>query len=621
MRFLSNLKEFPKFVIVQPHTSVTEIRNYLTQYIDQIGWSIVHQGFNDNVSFGVTAQNTRSSLFHLLVRRCPQVCVWSALQDGNGVRIEVDFKLTNACRWWLNAILSLASLFALLVSFESLILVGLTVLWVFLSGRYHDFRRDFRVWLVSKSGQQIEITWTGAAIPDFKVFLCWFAVFILFFVPVFLQIFRLPNVPIFAFTLLAAMMFGLVLWAFFRGFGPRSRDNLHGYTASLAGGVAASLYGLIPALWQWNLGLRSLSEIFHLTRFPAFWAVYLPAAILLICISAGISMTAGNLRLLFQDFQTRKLVVTRTGGRRGHRSLNTAIIAIWIFATILNLIGVRFAFLALDGCFFGRSVIFHSQLIDSLILVCGAVPARILLGAYSILPLAVLSLFLVRWFKSLFLLDRLSRGRPRPSDLVGKVTLICHFAQVRPPLIVIDGEERLTATVLNVFPMRRALRISKGILQSLSVDELDAVLAHEIWHLRSHSLRFSLLDSLSKWTLFGKGFLALALDTSEMEHKADKFSVTYLGTKGIGRDALISALEKILIINSLLKHLAPSSSLQAIAQAISKNRPVDIRTAAALFYEMYFGDIILSYVHPTIDERIERINAIDLNGTPFPSTT
>jgi len=185
---------------------------------------------------------------------------------------------------------------------------------------------------------------------------------------------------------------------------------------------------------------------------------------------------------------------------------------------------------------------------------------------------------------------------------------ICSFAGVNMPKIVITSEDVIAANVKHIFLFGVSLKITQKTLRELNKQELEALLAHEVSHLKKHSLKFSILNSLSEWTLFGSGFLTLVQDSKELEFEADRFSLAWLKDKGLGREALVNLLDKVSLLNSA-PGLAFSDSAMSFSASLRKKDTKNIDPLALLRFidEMFFGDMVISYIHPTAGERIRRI--------------
>jgi Zn-dependent protease with chaperone function len=96
-----------------------------------------------------------------------------------------------------------------------------------------------------------------------------------------------------------------------------------------------------------------------------------------------------------------------------------------------------------------------------------------------------------------WLIIRLWRCEPLPASYIrGELERFCGnhgFAVGNFLLWPLFGGEMLTAAIMGLLPRLRYILITKGLLGLLSVDELKAVVAHEMGHVRRYHLLFYLL--------------------------------------------------------------------------------------------------------------------------------
>jgi len=202
-----------------------------------------------------------------------------------------------------------------------------------------------------------------------------------------------------------------------------------------------------------------------------------------------------------------------------------------------------------------------------------------------------------------------------PESVVQKVNLISESRGMKMPKIVIINSPFVFSNIKWIMPFRSILTITDKTAEFLNEQELEALLAHEIGHIKKHAHIYTFLNFFSEWTLFGKGFLTAVLDSRQTEYDADDFCLKWLNERGMSKKVLIDLLNKTLTINSVFKYVAQSSSLLAFNEAEISHDRADyenpgLKEKLKLLYEFYFGDLILSYVHPTIEERVRRIEAL-----------
>ena len=178
-------------------------------------------------------------------------------------------------------------------------------------------------------------------------------------------------------------------------------------------------------------------------------------------------------------------------------------------------------------------------------------------------------------------------------------------------------------TIFPGFPIfKNILNVSKGTWDELRgvEGELEILLAHELWHIKKHTLKRKILCLLSDYSLFGNGFLALLQNSYQIEREADHFAIKWMlnkyQDKEMATDSLKSLLERIEEVSWKNAIFRGGSSLSFALFKKSSNR-VDFlklfnesswiqkaKINIKLFYQIYFGEEIQSYFHPSINQRI-----------------
>lgn len=205
---------------------------------------------------------------------------------------------------------------------------------------------------------------------------------------------------------------------------------------------------------------------------------------------------------------------------------------------------------------------------------------------------------------------------------------ICAFADIRAPIIrVIDSKDiNAKAKYIGLPIFKNILIVSKGAFEELNdnEDEIEFLLAHEIGHIKKHTLSRRFLCFLSDYSLFGNGFLALLQNSYKIEREADYFAVEWNLYKHQDKNRTIGLLKSLLekVEESTWKN-AISQSNESLSFAQLKNNHCrttffkmfndssklqKLKINIKLFIQMYFGDEIQSYIHPTNNQRIEWID-------------
>jgi Zn-dependent protease with chaperone function len=324
---------------------------------------------------------------------------------------------------------------------------------------------------------------------------------------------------------------------------------------------------------------------------------------------------------------------------------NTTVFVLWQVIAIANIIGLFLSLSVFEKTLLGTNLLFKSTFVDQFFYNTEIIFTQILSTNYkyyngNIFHKIIMLIFSLPALSFLFLIIRKNIKSAlegysllkKQSDMYGKIEKqlseqineVCKSANVRPPIIkVVESPDIKAETKYLGFPIfKNILIISIGAWNELHTnkDELDALLAHEIWHIKKHTLTRKLLCFLSDYSLFGNGFLALFQNSFQIEKEADDFAVKWLTKKHQDENKAISSLksllERIEETNWTNAFFQPSNSLNfaMFKEASYRNdllkmydnssRSERLKINLKLLYQMYFGDEILSYFHPSINQRI-----------------
>ncbi len=199
----------------------------------------------------------------------------------------------------------------------------------------------------------------------------------------------------------------------------------------------------------------------------------------------------------------------------------------------------------------------------------------------------------------------------RIQEMIDKIAIA---SNVEIPRHCITDEPGISVKTLYVgIPYKKNyILISKTAQGKLSREELEGILAHEVFHVKKHTFIFRVLNLLSDWTLMGKGFLANVLNPVKMEFDADDFAVYWLKEQGVEIENYIRALKRTEILKAMTIFAGPVQSLGIMESGShSKRRGKEgFVQKARILLDLYFGEKMLSYVYPTTEERIERIKGL-----------
>lgn len=323
---------------------------------------------------------------------------------------------------------------------------------------------------------------------------------------------------------------------------------------------------------------------------------------------------------------------------------NFIIILIWAVICAVNVLGLYFSFSIFEKSCFNMNFIFNSELANlfydntqiTFIILLQSIFGhfiflfhRMIMLVYSIPMIMLFVLVLKKNFKSIIEGYSLLKKHPDKHKTIENnfkeiVNDICEFANVSIPIIrVVDSPDITAETKYLGFPFfKNILIISKGVWDELHTveNELNALLAHEIWHIKKHTLTRRFLCFLSDYSLFGNGFLALLQNSFKVEKEADDFAIMWLIKKYQNKNKAVPSLrslfERIEEVNWRNVILQSSNSFNFVALKEGSHRDEFLNSYnnasrfhrilmnLKLLYHMYFGTVILSYFHPSNSQRI-----------------
>ena len=396
--------------------------------------------------------------------------------------------------------------------------------------------------------------------------------------------------------------------------------------------IAQKMCSEIREIKQEIYKISVFSYVFFLIIIVVIWAVLLSALALPIEILRRIGKFNTNYKesLYFRAMKSENTI----------NPFNCCIIGIWILLGAANLSGLYLSFAVLFKTFGFHNFIIKSQFADlffdgSSMMLSYIFPDNMninrlhtfLMLAYSIPMLFFYSLVVIKNIKSTLQIKLVLKSNQNAgilSDLMPKMEKICQNCKLRLPIIkIIDSVSATEGASYLGFPFfRNLLIIRKQTVEILSHKDyaLEAYLAHEIFHLKKHTLGWKILCLLSDFTLFGNGFLTILHSSYNVELEADAFAVKWLKQHDMPPTALITALqsqeqlEEQEVLGTLLSNLNFIHSIEneeyretIIMQADNSGRLKKMLINLKLLYQMYFGNYITSYIHPGNDYRIEQI--------------
>jgi len=324
---------------------------------------------------------------------------------------------------------------------------------------------------------------------------------------------------------------------------------------------------------------------------------------------------------------------------------NSLLILVWGTFWFVKIIGLYFTFTIMERVVFSSNYFFNSKLailffeniktsflflwqskIDSNLI---SIFHRTIMLLYATPMIAFVFLIFRKNLKlsleEYSLIKKQSKSHTEIEKQISKkIKKMCEYTGISLPIIkVIDSLDINAETKYLGFPLfKNILVIPQGTWDELKENEgeLDILLAHEIWHIKKHNLLRRTLCFISDYSFFGNGFLTLLQNSFQIEREADDFAAKWIVQKyGDGKKAvslLRSLLERIEEANwkntmfqqssfsnfSMLKNSSNRTGFLEMFNESSRIQKVKINLR--LFLQIYFGEEIQSYFHPSNDQRI-----------------
>lgn len=645
--------------------SLPDVKEFADRYFRSIGWVFNREVQRTNEIF-LSCRPDATFRDRFLPTKKPQIVNLHGIQEGNSCKIEIEFGLTRKFKVHFYSIL-VSLLFIILISLSLLsnkttgiispILYPVSFIALLFSSigmflfiqrftdlkDYDALKKAFYEGIRASTGERENILLEGL---NFPILIDAFIIILLFCVPVFMIAsglttrIAMPHVlKALVFFVLMAICF-LILIIIRRGLGLKIRLGLFGLTM----GISFSIYSLFPLLTVSisscfsdisNLALHPLSSQLSANNtvnitlwFGVAMIFLLHAAVFLIawlCFIEGFGMV-GKLVSMAKDRSedSRSAFQQAFEDDAYSRVFSILIFLMWVLCSVATIAGFYFSLAGIEYGLTGMNVFFSSGIMEMvkhnlriLYSFCSALSGknihtelilRIELFLYAIPLVSVFIISIVRWAAELARINRW-RGSRLCSDVKYIVRELAGYFKTRQPVIAVSDETVISGNVKYVFPLGVVLQISRSAVEMLKKDELRAMIAHEMAHIQRHSLIYSALDFLSEWSFFGKGFLSVVTNSRRFEFEADRIACEYLEKSGQGKSLLISALRKTMVANAMFNYLAYSNSMMAFAkEGIDEiSGEVSFYKRLKLCYALYFGDLMLSYVHPSTEERIKKI--------------
>ncbi|MFH0842731.1 MAG: M48 family metallopeptidase [Bacteroidota bacterium] len=173
-------------------------------------------------------------------------------------------------------------------------------------------------------------------------------------------------------------------------------------------------------------------------------------------------------------------------------------------------------------------------------------------GAYNLIPvintrflstipwitIGILVWFTVAWFSHTAMIDKATSSKPlerkENKRVYNLVENLCISAGMQMPKVNVIEDDSLNAFASGINPKTYAVSLSRGIINKLDDRELEAVIAHELTHIRNRDVRLLIISII---------FVGIFAFISEMLFRSIRFgNISRGGKKGSGGAAILIAL-------------------------------------------------------------------------------
>lgn len=571
------------------NVSVTEVEHAIREYLKALDWEVSNRGVGRDASL-VLRSRARSPAAGALDYLRPRVALWKLVQQAEDVQVTVSFAPDGRvirCALWVLALLFILAflvrspfLFGFLVFLGFFALVFLApalITYMQATPEVVGFKERFCSTLTHHTRAPVEVIKNEHRRDGFIVIFP-LLTFVLAFMSSGVGSLSSEWDP----NAVALPGFGIgavLIWAGLVT-RPSLRTTFGGYLPGVSIAAVAMTYSTIPAVTA--IMTRELGW---------FGLVLIGFSVLVLAWSLWV--TGNDAQVMVNLWLGRSSSQDRALQRVSERRRKTWLVAVlvgWLICTAATITGVS-----------ATARLLATSMWSSAFVLFWSVPIVFVAAGWGI-----------RWRLEKERIRNRTRSGPCVQRIHALVRSACASLYVRRPTTVVEDVPAMVCHVKRVAKRGAVLTISQKTIELLSDDELRAVLFHELWHLKRHSRLFAILDTLSRVSLLGRGLLVIAFDTVAWEYEADRFAAAQLERCGLTTEVLVGALEKMVAADTLLRGLAPSASiaLLPVATTGSPDASALMMGRLRLLRELYFGDFVMSYVHPTLDERISHIRAI-----------
>jgi len=123
---------------------------------------------------------------------------------------------------------------------------------------------------------------------------------------------------------------------------------------------------------------------------------------------------------------------------------------------------------------------------------------RSFLATIPWITIAVIIWFIIAWFSHVAIINAATNSKPlerkENKAVYNLVENLCISTGMRMPMINIIEDRSLNAFASGINQRTYSISLSRGIIEKLSEDELEAVIAHELTHIRNRDVRLLIIS-------------------------------------------------------------------------------------------------------------------------------
>lgn len=594
-------------VYSSPQKTITALR----QFLKKNNFNILFEEPGDK-NFIIQAEGTLKNSLCGLYRQVINFKIRS--EQDNVSEISFFFQLPQSIRQWFYPLLTalfISSIYTLFLDLSMvcgfLFIAFIMLLALWLNSNQHKFFSALFSDFFDASGSQVTLVKRAANIPDFLSFIFSFFLMIVFFFFMYVAnikyFYKVLSPPLTAIIFLLVLFLGASMIAYVVGF--KSFRKVTFFVPHLGVVTFLIMYSvpsfLTPSFWY---AVLVKGTVFGL-MIGMFFLFYL-------CV---ILWWAVNAAVAGINIITRPTTHTHDAFFRdcisNEHATELLFIGFWLVSSLMILKMALFSANCIHF-FISGDVKFLLDIYASDINSSHIAGLRILFGLAGLFFIFLYFPFFVKRITLIKDINRIRTQEKVPFNVIETINSVCLEMRIKCPILLIDDNVQLeTQYILGV---GMVLWLPKKTLKRLKYEHLVAIFAHEMYHVKKHNFIFSMLCELSEWTLFGKGFLVFSLNTHQIEYDADAFAVKYLKAHNLSKDALSKALHIISIESFIERDKSGARGLRFLLINTERERPderkISFTDKLNIFLRFYYGDAVLTYLHPTIEQRNQNMEQL-----------